>query len=406
VRGCVGFAAGEPSERAVRAFLNALADARFAGANERTRETLVAQISYPIAPRPTTLEAFFDEFEPGSDGAVFVPSGAPAAVLLPQVARDGHLDAKGFLDALARKAKTDRAGLARGAIHLFGAECVGSRDRALHGADGVDLAAAWLARQVARDGSIRFAVDPHTGADLGRGTMYHGRAATLVHALAVHGGHARSVTRARRWLAREIETAFTSRSVAAWPDDPSMIAGTLALAIRAGVDVREQLTKYVRNAAGAQQSAWHCAQVVAALGRDVPREAFDVCTRDLTVRPFAPWTVLAARAVGDAAVLERSERALVDSIRRDAPHRGGANVTAVPEIALTSIVVEALADSRDPAANRAVVRAREFLRSWQLAGEGLPASLDPAFAEGAFPASPVNATLRCDITAHAVLALR
>jgi AMMECR1 domain-containing protein len=406
VRGCVGFAAGPPSERAVRAFLNALADSRFAGANERTRKVLVAQISYAVSPRPIAFDAFLETFEPGTHGAVFVPTGAPAAVLLPQVARDGRLDARGFLDALARKARLQRDDLAKGTLHLFHAESVGSRAVATGDEDAVDRAAAWLARQVAREGSIRFAVDPHTGADLGRGTMYHGRAATLVHALAAHGGYASVVTRARRWLAREIDAALASRAVEAWPADPAMIAGTLALAVRAGLDVRSRLRAFVQETARAQTSAWHAAQVVTALGTDAPRGLWASCVRDLETRPFAPWTALAARAVGDASVLARTERALVESIRRDAPHRGGAAVTSVPETALTAIVVEALAASRDASAKHAVRRAREFLRALQFTGERLPVSIDPAVGDGAFPASPVNATLRCDITAHALLALR
>ena len=85
---------------------------------------------------------------------------------------------------------------------------------------------------------------------------------------------------------------------------------------------------------------------------------------------------------------------------------GGCGATEIPETALTALVVEALEGTRSADARAAVARARRFLRRCQLLPESVPASLDPDLATGAFPASPVAVDfLRCDVTAHAVLAL-
>jgi hypothetical protein len=82
--------------------------------------------------------------------------------------------------------------------------------------------------------------------------------------------------------------------------------------------------------------------------------------------------------------------------------------TEVPEIALTAITVEALAPLLATSAQTraAVARARRFLERWQLRPGRVPAALDPTFAEGAFPLSPVVPFGRGDATAHALLALR
>src|SRR5882724_3984622 len=117
-----------------------------------------------------------------------------------------------------------------------------------------------------------------------------------------------------------------------------------------------------------------------------------------------PWTCLAARARNDAEVMARCERPLVESLRSDPPHVGGAGRGEVPETALTAITVEALARLRSPAAENAVRRGQAFLRRWQ-AGADTPAALDPALARGAFPASPTASLLRCDVSGHALLAL-
>jgi len=75
--------------------------------------------------------------------------------------------------------------------------------------------------------------------------------------------------------------------------------------------------------------------------------------------------------------MARCERPLVESLRSDPPHVGGAGSGEVPETALTAITVEALARLRSPSAQDAVCRGQAFLRRWQ-AGADTPAALDPA----------------------------
>jgi hypothetical protein len=87
------------------------------------------------------------------------------------------------------------------------------------------------------------------------------------------------------------------------------------------------------------------------------------------------------------------------------PHVGGVGRAEVPETALTAIVVEALRESTSPEARRAVARGRAFLRR-QKFGPDTPGWLDPTMARGAFAASPIASILRCDISGHALLALR
>jgi hypothetical protein len=70
-------------------------------------------------------------------------------------------------------------------------------------------------------------------------------------------------------------------------------------------------------------------------------------------------------------------------------------------VALTALVAEALAGSRHRAALRA---ARAFLGRVQIDARRR-GSLDPSLGHGAFPLSPVADGLRCDVTAHALLAL-
>jgi hypothetical protein len=78
---------------------------------------------------------------------------------------------------------------------------------------------------------------------------------------------------------------------------------------------------------------------------------------------------------------------------------------ALPQIALTAIVVEALAGARARPAAQAIARARGFLRRWQCLPDRAPGSIDLRTALGAFPGSPVHTGLRVDITGHALLAL-
>jgi len=232
--------------------------------------------------------------------------------------------------------------------------------------------------------------------------MHHGRVAVALRALDEHGGHARTVSRARGHLERELRAALRGIRVEAWPERPDVVAGTLALAVMGGVEVRRELRAWVHAHPNVAKNPWHAGQVVAALGAEAPAELWDACVHDLDARPWAPWSAIAARARDDAQTLARSVPALVDSIRRKPPHAGGCAVRAVPETALTAVTVEALAPIRS--ARAAIRRARAFLRAWQIPEE-LPASLVAEEAAGAFVASPVVEALRVDITAHALLAL-
>ena len=228
-------------------------------------------------------------------------------------------------------------------------------------------------------GRVGYAMDA-SGRIVRRGAFAHGRAAAVIRALAAHH---HDVSTARSWLAGEIDAALAGESIADWPDDASQIAGTLALATLAGIDRRALLEAAARNVT----SSWHAAQCVVALGRDsrIARRSFRLCISDLSAHPFAPWTAIAARTLGDDDVLHRCARSLAGSIGPD----GG--VGSVPEVALTAITVQALAPT-DPCRP-----SRAFLRRNQVRARG------PLY--GAFPASPATAYFRADITAHALLAL-
>jgi hypothetical protein len=152
--------------------------------------------------------------------------------------------------------------------------------------------------------------------------------------------------------------------------------------------------------------------VVLALGRDAPAALWQSCVAALAVEPWAPWTAMAARARGDAVVLERALPSLIDSVRTAGPHPGGVSMPTqpsgtVPEIAVTAVVLEALAGARGSsrAATRAIERGRTFLRRWQCVLDRAPGLVDLRTALGAFPASPIDAGLRVDVTGHALLAL-
>jgi hypothetical protein len=204
-------------------------------------------------------------------------------------------------------------------------------------------------------------------------------------------GRKRTAARARRRLERDVESALGGRPPPAWPEDDDRVAGTLALVALAGVDLRDALRR------ARPTSAWHTAQVALALG---DRALVRKCAADLDATPWAPWTLLAARATGETKTARRIAGTLVQTIRADRPHRGGvAAAGPVPEIALTAIAVEALAGEREAAA---IARARAFLLRWQSVPCG---PVDPSVAAGAFPLSPIDDRLRCDVTAHALLAL-
>jgi AMMECR1 domain-containing protein len=408
LRGCFGSHEGGPAERLMRAFLRAQDDGRFGGLSPAQRAVLVAQVSYPRDARlmnPATAE---EEIEPGTHGVALVRDHAPPVLLLPHVARDEGVGAPGLLQALRRK-----AGLGDdfdGALYRFETEELvvraGPEARTTVGRRE-DLAAAWLARLVGPDGRVTFAVDPRSRRRVETGVMAHGRAAVVVQALAAHGSYRGIVARARNRLASEIRAALGGASVEGWPAEPAAVAGTLALAVLAGVPVVEELAALAGGAAKAVLTCapWHAAQVVAALGARAPGDLWAACVADLDRRPWAPWTAIAAAARGDRAVRTRAARVLAGALRRAAPHRGGAEGPPIPEVALTAVSVEALTRHPAPWARTAALRGRAFVASMQLAGPRLYAALDPELALGAFPASPVADMLRGDVTGHALLAL-
>jgi AMMECR1 domain-containing protein len=388
--GCCGSDEGAPRERLARAFVRALADRRAAALSPEQADCLAAQVCYLRAARPLDPPAAAAELEVGSDGVLALTAGA-ASVLLPQVARDGGLTPAQLLAALERKARCPLDGAPLFALR---GDEVTAGDRSAR-ADPIALARAWLAARVGSDGAVAHGIDS-TGAALAPGEMHHGRAAAVVAALAA-SGH-RSAARARRWLAREIERGLAGQPAEAWPEDPPRLAGTLALAHLAGVRCDGGLSALAEEPS-LLGAPWHAAQVACALGAAAPPRLWRACVAALARTPWAPWTALAAEARGDGETRARAERALIDSLRKSAPHAGGAAVTEVPELALTALAVEALARSRG-----SVRRGLTFLRRWQILPGRRPAALSPV-ALGAFPASPVAALLRSDVTAHALTAL-
>jgi hypothetical protein len=331
----------------------------------------------------------------------------PAAILLPFVAGDEQVDVPGLVSLLARKADVSPRQLANAALFSFETETATSGERKSDEGrppDPIDAAAAYLASRVDGSGRICFLVDARARTVHAEGPFHHGRAATVVSALAQHGGHPRTTARARRRLQGDLEAALRGVRSPSFPADPAEIAGTVALAVLASVPLEAELIALSKHEA-VRRNAWHAAQVVAALGPRAPRGLFDACERDLSERPWAPWTALAADAIENRAVAARVRRTVALSIRRTPPYAGAADVTRIPELALTALAVEALAPSGAKDARAAAERATSFLREAQLVANGIPASLDGALCRGAFPLSPIVQLLRSDVTAHALSAL-
>jgi len=402
LRGCCGSGGAAPAERLARAFLSAAHDHRFGGT---AGSDPVVQVSYLRSIRPVGEAELAQRFEPGTHGLALAAHDR-SALLLPQVARDGGLDAAAMVARLKRKAGV---GEATPELRFFVFETdeviVRGEPEVPGPVAAADRAAAWLATLVRPDGQVLFSVDARTRQQAAIGPLHHGRAAVLIRALAAHGGHAAVTGRARARLAAEIRRALAGEPVAGWPVETDRVAGTLALAILAGLDQRAALQAFLAAHPKVAASPWHAAQCLTALGPQGPEPLWRACVADLRARPWAPWTALAAAERRDRAVLARCAPALVESIRTKSPHRGGASVTAVPEVALTAVTVEALAGVKTAAATAACRRARGFLARWQVTPERSWAPIDPRLAVGAFPASPVSYHLRSDITAHALLAL-
>ena len=165
-----------------------------------------------------------------------------------------------------------------------------------------------------------------------------------------------------------------------------MALGTLALAARAGLDV--PLAEEALRADVSTASPWHLAQVASALGPTrTPDVVWSAVVRSLDARPFSPYALMAARARGDAEVVERCARAIIAGMPR--------------ETALAAAAIEALLPLRTTEAKRAVREGRAFVLARQILD--VPAALHPRTL-GAFRASPIAPILRCDVTAHAALA--
>jgi hypothetical protein len=406
--GCFGSDEGGPSERLTRAFLRAAHDPRFGGVSPVERGALVAQVSYPRRARLLNPETAADEIEVGTHGVALVGDRSRSALLLPHVARDQRAGVEGLLRAVARKAGLPEDGWRDGALYRFetqdwvvGPRAALARD---HATTPAQAAAAWMASMVDADGAVTFAIDPRARRRFAVGEMHHARAAELVRALAMHGKRTAVFARARRRLERDIRAALEGNPVPGWSGHPERVVATLALAVRAGIPLHGELLSFAR-AHGVPRTPWHAAQAVAALGDAAPTAMWEICVTDLKEHPFAPWTLLAAVARGDQAVRARAAHGLAGCIREEPPHRGGATITAVPETALTAVAAEALSHCPESPARAAVARAREFLARTQLLAPRMYGALDRRMSYGAFAASPVSDVLRCDITAHALLAL-
>ena len=391
--GCFGSDEGAPGERTGRAFLRAIADARHAALSSSERGDVTAQLSYVIGLERADRARAAATIEVGTHGVA-----SRSAILLPDVARDHGWNAAQLLDALAQK-----QGNALDDVWLFRTERVTSSPRSSSG-DPRTLAIAWLQRLVDDDGTVTFGIDPRRRVRARTGVMCHGRAAIVVEALSASSSQRGLAKRARDRLLADIRNALAGRTVDAWPREPAVVVGTLALACRAGLPLIAELRAIVEATPELADHPWHAAQAIAALGDRAPAPLWQACVRDAERRPFAPWSLLAARARNDGRTEERITRALTEHLRARPPHEGGADVSGVPELALTAIAVEALLPSRDPHARSAVARGQAFLRRWQLLAGLIPPAYDVGLARGAFPASPVSDVLRGDITAHAVLA--
>jgi AMMECR1 domain-containing protein len=409
LRGCFGSDEGPPGERLARAFLRALMDVRFGGIGSADRASLVAEVSYVTSVRPRSFDRLMTDLETGTHGVGLLSERGAPVVLLPSVARDGGLTSAQLLDALARKAGlADAQQLRRVETFLFETDVVVCRTGgARAGArDARDLAAKWLSEIVSAEGEVLFAIDGRTGMSQRFGPMHHGRSAAVLQALRRHGGYPHEVARGLRRLEHAIREGLAGRAPPGWPSDPVRVGGTVALALLAGANVEAELAQLACEHADLARVPWHAAQVVAALGHKAPAPLWQACVASLEHEPWAPWTVLAARARADRAVIERAEPVLVGSVRQSSPHVGGVAAhatTHVPEIAITALTAEALAVSPDRAARAAVRRARAFLERWQITERGPACAATAAF--GAFPASPVSMLLRGDMTGHALGAL-
>ena len=402
--GCSGTSEGEPRSRVARAFVQSLGDQRFGGMPEDARGRLVAQVSYVHSPRRLTPSDAAEHIEVGTHGMLLVAPDAQGS-LLPDVAREHGLDAEAFLDALAHKAGLSRESWPQAGVFVFETERVVVRlgENPPELGDPIEAAARWLAARVS-DAGVTFGFDAANGEGIAEPPMLHGRVAILVRALFSQRAARGTAVRAKRWLERELARGLAGDRSVPLPDSLPLLAGTLALASLAGVDCDDKLAELSR-APELRAAPWYAAEVVTALGRRAPDDLYAACVAALDDDAFAPWTLSAARARADEAVIARAAAGLAGCVRRRAPHLGGVG-PRVPETARTAAVVEALAPvARTPDEHAAVTLARQFLLRQQLSGASYAMTPDPAWVSGAFPISPIVHFLQIDVTAHALLAL-
>jgi AMMECR1 domain-containing protein len=382
LRGCFGSAEG-----LARAFVRSMTDSRYGGIAREERAELTADVAYVVRARPVRADEAVKVLEAGVHGAGVVVSAeggttqfgrvidGVATVLLPSVARERGYDAAGFLDLLAKKTSRPRSD--EGLVWILDMDEVSSRG--VREEDPMRGARKFLESLVLRDGRVAFEMTPATGELVHTGAMLHGRIAVAVEALAKLGS--KKTKSARAWLAREME-----RRGEGWPDRPDMVLGTLALAARAGLDV--PLADEALRVDVASASPWHLAQAASVLGARTPEAVWTAVVRSLESRPFSPYALMAAHARGDAEITQRCASAITSMMPR--------------ETALASAAIEALLPLRSSEAKRAVRDARAFVLARQILD--VPAALHP-HTLGAFRASPIAPILRCDITAHAALAV-
>jgi AMMECR1 domain-containing protein len=398
--GCVGHADFASALRAARA------DPRFGGAREDTT-LATTQLSLLVRGAIVDVDDAARSLELGTHGLVAIGDDDDVrAVLLPDVARDLGKDAPAMIAALAEKARVSPNHLGR--VMLVRSERFVVRlgvKRIRARARPVDAAAAWLAARVDADGSIAYGVDARSGRVHRTGPFHLGRAAVVIEALAAHGGHAKTVRRARAWLSDAIASALAGDGEG-MPRGAAERTATVALSVRAGVDARSVVGSLAaRSAKEIASIAWHAAQVTAVLASETPTIVRDAALAPIDAGEWAPWSVVAARALGDARRMRAGLARLARSVPVRSPHRGGVRLASTaPEVAITALVAEVLEGS--PAHRAARDRARDFVASQQLLDDdSMSAAIDPSLARGAFPLAPHADFLRTDVTAHALLAL-
>ena len=348
-------------------------------------------------------------------------AASPPVLLMPQVARDHGVDARGLLALLAAKAglgRPMRSRTARGSprgrsIRVVARadeiEAVSARAAAAAGARATTRrrgSRAWSTRAArSRSRSMRAPRAPAEPASCGT------RAARSRSRRSRHTAATRAPSRARAAGSAASSSARSrGQRVEAGPRIAPRSIGTVALACLAGVPRARRLASCVARPLARARPVARVAVACrrrsrAALGRDTPRELWAWCVDGISrAHPFAPYTALAARAMRRRARLPpRNRRGRQRSSAAPPPHRGGASATALPETALTAVAAQ-----RSPAHARTAARTPTRSRSCARASSSrarIPAALDPALALGGFAATPVDDMLRADITGHALLAL-